>query len=238
VPWNGAPGATAARALVWVEILSAVACAVALLFWIQIVRDIHASQEQRRAQLYPTPAIDMPPGLRRAGAGAVWAVIAVPLCFVAAFAGLAAIIVTAAYQASSEGAVTPASGQHATESGEGEATYLEDLERGDCLDQKFAEGRIPESVNVVDCDARHLHEVYATFELPAGPFPGTKAVTASVEQRCVTLFRDYVGISYSKSKLEVLYLYPLDRQAWALDRRSSCLITGPATSTTALGSRR
>ena len=55
VPWNGAPGATAARALVWVEVLSAVASAVALLFWIKIVRGIHTSQEHRATQLSPDP---------------------------------------------------------------------------------------------------------------------------------------------------------------------------------------
>ena len=45
VPWNGAPGATAARALVWVEIISAVASAVALLFWIKIVRGIQGEDD-------------------------------------------------------------------------------------------------------------------------------------------------------------------------------------------------
>ena len=117
------------------------------------------------------------------------------------------------------------------------AVGIGELEKGDCISHRVDEGPMPASVGVVECDTRHVHEVFAVFDLPPGPYPGEKAVATMAEKRCTAQFRDYVGIGYRRSELEFMYMYPVDRAGWATDRGATCMIVGPPTNSSYEGSR-
>ena len=240
VPWFDSPNASAARALVWLEVLNAGICLVALLFWVKVLRGIGHSQEVRAAQLRPVEVIPVPAGLRRASAGVVWALIVVPACVAALFVFYAGAFAVGVYEVTTE--PVPARAAHggtgAASAASGESTDVADLEKGDCIANELPEGNVPDTV-VVDCETRHVHEVFAVFDLPAGPYPGKRAVAAAAEKGCTIRFRDFVGIRYGRSYLDLGMLYPLGREGWADSRGVTCLVSGPAKSTgTYQGSRR
>ena len=230
IPWNGDPGPSAARALMWVEIVNAVLSVVALVFWVGIIYGVQRSQQLAAAALTPTPPEGVP-ALERAGAGAAWALVVVPVLAVAGFALLGSAAVVGAYEGVTE---TPsAAGPDGGASGESSsansgATYIEDLAEGDCLAKPLSGGVVPETVDVVSCEQRHAHEVFAASDLPAGPFPGQASVRRQAKRVCRTAFRDFVGISLDRSVLDVIFMYPMDEQQWSFDRSVVCVATGTA----------
>lgn len=112
------------------------------------------------------------------------------------------------------------------------------LEVGDCL-RDAAEGVELSEVPLVPCDQPHDGEVYASFELPDGEYPGDDAVFTAAEEGCVARFADFVGVAYEDSVQELIYLHPT-RRSWALadDREVVCLIVGDDAVGSARGSRR
>ena len=105
-----------------------------------------------------------------------------------------------------------------------------DVEVGDCVKEPTASGTATEveSVSAVPCDQPHDGEIYATFDLPDGEFPGDEQVSTAGEQRCVEEFATYVGISYEESAYELSTLFP-SQETWEQgDREYVCIAVDPA----------
>jgi hypothetical protein len=43
-------------------------------------------------------------------------------------------------------------------------------------------------VPTVDCSEPHDNEVFATYDIPDGDFPGEEAIVAAAEEECIELF--------------------------------------------------
>jgi len=100
------------------------------------------------------------------------------------------------------------------------------LSVGQCLDD-VPQGYVT-SENVVDCDAPHFYEVFSSFTLTDGVFPGDDAVESRTLDTCDNAFAQFVGVDYQASELEYTYLAPIE-ETWAQgDRAVSCLLYDPA----------
>jgi hypothetical protein len=102
------------------------------------------------------------------------------------------------------------------------------LEPGTCFDdvdaffEEDSEG--VSDVPTVDCDEPHDNEVFATFDLPDGSYPGDDAVTTAADDGCIDRFADYVGIDYADSRFVSTYLVPT-ADSWADgDREVVCFL--------------
>ncbi len=96
---------------------------------------------------------------------------------------------------------------------------------GACLDD------VPSGVispaNLVDCAQPHSYEVFGSFFLSDGAFPGDDAIESSAYEGCDAAYPDYVGIPWQQSTLEYYYVSPTE-QTWAEgDREISCLLYDP-----------
>jgi hypothetical protein len=122
-------------------------------------------------------------------------------------------------------AIISDSGDDATRSTAGGATSgtvsVTQLKPGDCINGLQTFGSV-EDLPVVSCATPHEGEVYAVFNLPAGPWPGDTAVQEQAEKRCDTELKAYA--SKPAATVEVLYLHPL-RQSWSRDRGVTCVAT-------------
>ncbi len=100
------------------------------------------------------------------------------------------------------------------------------LEAGDCLLIAGVGAEVRE-VPVVACDQPHEAEVYAVIEVTdTGTFEEA-AVVEEVEARCIDEFEAYVGESYSTSRLDIFYRWPLI-DAWeAGDHGAMCAVFVP-----------
>jgi len=86
------------------------------------------------------------------------------------------------------------------------------LKTGDCLDPAG------QSYTLVSCDIPHDAEVFATFELPGGPWPGNAAVAASASSGCASRLTGYLNPQLAIS-LASTYVYP-DATAWQAGTRT------------------
>ncbi len=92
------------------------------------------------------------------------------------------------------------------------------LQVGDCL-AEAAVGDV-KSVPVVPCTDPHDTELYHSFDLPDGDFPGEEAVIASAEEGCLAEFEAFIGATYESSIYDVSYLYPTEQSWTDLDDRT------------------
>jgi hypothetical protein len=76
----------------------------------------------------------------------------------------------------------------------------------------------------VPCAEVHDGEIFATFDLPSGPFPGDSTVVEQAESGCFDRLADYAPNAEDDENLEVFYFRP-DRRSWSRDRRVLCLAT-------------
>lgn len=108
-----------------------------------------------------------------------------------------------------------------------------ELEVGDCFDQIEPGDGTVESVTAVDCDQPHDHEVYATYDLDDGDWPGADAVRAEAEEGCRVRFEVYVGAPYADSELEAAAFWPTEA-SWQEhgDREVVCFLSDPDDSLT------
>lgn len=95
-------------------------------------------------------------------------------------------------------------------------------EVGECI----VTADIPDDVTdipTVDCSEPHDAQVVGKFDLDDGDFPGTDAVRAAADERCVSEFESFIGAAYGESSLEISYVYPT-QQTWeqADDREVVC----------------
>ncbi|WP_158647341.1 DUF4190 domain-containing protein [Actinoplanes sp. ATCC 53533] len=95
------------------------------------------------------------------------------------------------------------------------------LKPGNCINGLNGIGSI-EDLPVVSCALPHEGEVYAVFELPAGPWPGDTAVQEQSETRCKAELETYAP--KAADTVEVLYLHPL-QLSWSRDRGVTCVAT-------------
>ena len=109
---------------------------------------------------------------------------------------------------------------------EGAVDALE-LAVGDCVQEPTEASEGVASLTAVPCDQPHDGEVYSTFDLPDGEFPGDEEVAAAGEPQCEEDFAAYVGVPFSESQLSVTTLYP-SRETWEQrdDREYVCIALG------------
>lgn len=112
-----------------------------------------------------------------------------------------------------------------SEAAPGEGDILS-LPVGVCLDD--VPGGFISSANIADCAVPHTYEVFGSFPLPEGAFPGDDAVASAAEQGCDAAFPAFVGIPFDQSALGYQYVAPT-ADTWAEgDREISCLLYDPA----------
>ena len=93
-----------------------------------------------------------------------------------------------------------------------------DLAVGTCFDDPGGGDEVSE-VPVVECDEPHDNEVYASFTLDDGDFPGDEQVAASAEEGCLGRFDEWAGIAYADSRLVASYFAPTESSWDSLDDR-------------------
>ena len=107
------------------------------------------------------------------------------------------------------------------------------LVAGDCLPKMIDVQKLQRTVEVVPCSDVHWGEVYANFDLAAGPFPGNAQVQRLADGGCSKRFGPIAAEAQDPSKLEGFVLYPV-AQAWALDRGVTCIVSTGTPSTGSL----
>jgi hypothetical protein len=94
---------------------------------------------------------------------------------------------------------------------------------GDCLIGGNED--VVSDMDKIDCAKPHLYEVYFTFQLPAGPFPGDTVVEEQADSRCQSEFEGFVGKTFEESSLTFTRLTP-NAEGWRMhkDREIVCMI--------------
>jgi hypothetical protein len=87
------------------------------------------------------------------------------------------------------------------------------LKAGQCLDMVGSS-----SYTLISCDSAHEAEVFATFALPAGKWPGPVLVAADASSGCKTRLTSYLNPQLAIS-LTSAYVYP-DPTAWTAGTRT------------------
>ena len=86
------------------------------------------------------------------------------------------------------------------------------LKTGDCFDPTG------QTYTLISCDAPHQAEVFGTFTLAGGKWPGTTAVAAAASSGCATRLTSYLNPQLAIS-LASTYVYP-DATAWQAGTRT------------------
>lgn len=111
------------------------------------------------------------------------------------------------------------------------AVSVNDLAVGDCLPGPVSTSTVTYQVSLVPCAQAHAGEVYANYDLADGPYPGDAVVARGAQRGCTgQRYRDFVGTSYARSRLDVTYMVPQAR-TWSTERGVTCVIIGPVAST-------
>lgn len=156
--------------------------------------------------------------------------------WVAALALALGLVFTAAQVSLVALAVNEANDKTATGSEDepDEPVMADDLKVGDCFNDPVLRGLKPDEpgkalgeLEVLDCSQPHDFEVYGAFELKGdGAFPGEKAIIKKTD-RCLPLFRKYVGVPYRKSMYDGYSYYP-SADTWVFaDRTITCVLAHP-----------
>jgi hypothetical protein len=87
------------------------------------------------------------------------------------------------------------------------------LHEGDCVDSPNAQ-----LVSILPCSTPHEAEVFATFALPASPWPGTTAIATAASSGCGSRLDSYLNPQLAIS-LTQSFVYP-DRVAWTAGTRT------------------
>jgi len=102
-----------------------------------------------------------------------------------------------------------------------------DVEVGDCFDLPDPNGEVTD-LGGVPCTDPHDAEVYGTFDIKGQDYPGTDKVIKKSQRGCSRRFKEFVGLPYRRSELELQYLYPTS-DSWETqdDREVVCAVTEP-----------
>lgn len=98
--------------------------------------------------------------------------------------------------------------QEVTEAGDADVFSLR---VGDCYND--TSGESISDVPAVKCSDPHDNEIYFTFVMPAGEWPGDEAITAAAEEQCGAQFDIFVGLPYAESVLDWYPITPLE-EGW------------------------
>lgn len=101
------------------------------------------------------------------------------------------------------------------------------LRVGDCFDD--TSGTEIADVPAVPCTQSHDNEVYHSFEMPAGEWPGDEGIDAAANEQCGPAFDAFVGLAYDASTLDWFPITPL-QGGWETldDREILCAVWDPA----------
>jgi len=88
------------------------------------------------------------------------------------------------------------------------------LHKGDCVNSPSAQ-----LVSILPCSTPHEAEVFATFALPASPWPGTTAIATAASSGCGSRLNGYLNPQLAVS-LTQSYVYP-DQVAWTAGTRTA-----------------
>lgn len=117
----------------------------------------------------------------------------------------------------------PSDDDHAPVPEDAERVGWADLEVGQCIPYVDWEEDVY-YVPVVSCDEPHTDEVYLTFDIEDGEFPGDEEVGLIADERCVAEFETFVGHAYADSVLDFYWSVPTQR-TWRLgDREVVCIV--------------
>ncbi|WP_306214126.1 DUF4190 domain-containing protein [Actinoplanes sp. RD1] len=109
------------------------------------------------------------------------------------------------------------------------STDVQDLVKGDCLKTVTGSTDRVYDLPKVACSLPHEGEVFATYTLPAGAFPGDAEVEDLAFEGCDSRYSAYT--SEDDPAIEIYYLHPL-RDTWSSDRGVTCIAvdtSGPRT---------
>jgi len=115
---------------------------------------------------------------------------------------------------------------------EGGSVSIERLRVGDCFNEPNfedlldgdAEGQASAAVDVVPCREPHQAEVYDIITVSGDDFPGDAAIERRTAE-CLHSFKEYVGKSYGRSRLDAAIYYPT-QSSWRFgDRTILCNLT-------------
>ena len=99
-----------------------------------------------------------------------------------------------------------------------------ELAVGDCFDDDSSTDTELSDVPIVDCAEPHDNEVFFTFELADGDFPGDDAILGEAENRCLPAFEEYVGRDYASSELDIFPITPTSGSWDNGDREVICAL--------------
>lgn len=110
---------------------------------------------------------------------------------------------------------------------EGRTVQATDLQVGDCYNKPDATSATTDndgkrqvgSVEVVDCEVPHQHEVYNNYKITLPTLPDSDTMQSEIQTACYSSFEDYVGKSYEKSRYEATALIP-NSDSWAQGNRT------------------
>ena len=97
------------------------------------------------------------------------------------------------------------------------------LRPGECVNF----GPNGQSVTVLSCATPHDAEVFATFPLPASPWPGGAAVQQDASNGCASRLGGYLNPQLADAGLDQEFFYP-DQEAWQAGARTVvCEVRAP-----------
>lgn len=96
---------------------------------------------------------------------------------------------------------------------------------GDCFDDPASDTTEVAELSAVPCSQPHDNEIYYSFEMPDGDFPGSDAIMSTSADECLgSAFSEFVGITYDQSVLDVFPVNPTEA-SWAEgDRTVYCAL--------------
>ena len=111
----------------------------------------------------------------------------------------------------------------ATSSTKGRTVHSTELQVGDCFSYNDSSTQVSE-VEVVDCSAPHLYEVYNNYQIPQSTFPDASTMDSEQRTACYDTFETYVGTPYDRSQYDATTLTPTEA-SWAQgDHTITCIL--------------
>ena len=124
-----------------------------------------------------------------------------------------------------EGATTERPQPTDTPYAEGRTIHPTELQVGDCFSFNNDDSSTQVSdVEVVDCSAPHLYEVYSNYQIPQSTFPDENTMKSEQYTACHDTFETYVGVPYDQSQYDATTLNPTEN-SWAQgDHAITCFL--------------
>lgn len=96
------------------------------------------------------------------------------------------------------------------------------LQVGDCVSLEPSDNG--DKTVRVDCAQPHNQEVFYSFAMPNGDFPGYFEIGDAAQDECTSAFEDYVGVPWEQSDYTYDFAAP-DEETWAQGERTiTCLL--------------